>query len=230
MRQWFHLKGGYLSCSIWKTNDKPTKWGIKVWVLSDAKTGYVYRLLVYTGKEEGTVETGLTNKVVLGLLSGMEDQGLHVYTDDFYTSPNLLCHLFELGIYGCGTVRVNRKGFPKDFLFIPKADEKNIDHARNHLMVLLKSYYCFHVVWQASCLCHVNYSWTIHRSRTWPHAERRTPSGVKMIVTCPKAVLDYNQYMRGVDKGIRWLPFTMVAEELKSGGKGYFSMAWSVLS
>ncbi len=30
--------------------DKPTKWGIKVFVLSDAPTGYVKRMQVYTGQ------------------------------------------------------------------------------------------------------------------------------------------------------------------------------------
>jgi hypothetical protein len=33
---------------------KPTKWGIKVWVCSELKTGYIYKFQVYTGK--GTVQ------------------------------------------------------------------------------------------------------------------------------------------------------------------------------
>ncbi len=31
--------------------DKPMKWGIKVFALADAPTGYVKRLQVYTGKD-----------------------------------------------------------------------------------------------------------------------------------------------------------------------------------
>ena len=31
--------------------DKPTKWGVKVFTLRDATNGYVYRLQVYTGKQ-----------------------------------------------------------------------------------------------------------------------------------------------------------------------------------
>ena len=30
--------------------NKPTKWGIKVFVLSDATNGYIYRIQIYTGK------------------------------------------------------------------------------------------------------------------------------------------------------------------------------------
>ena len=31
--------------------DKPHKWGIKVFVLADAATGYAYRYSIYAGKE-----------------------------------------------------------------------------------------------------------------------------------------------------------------------------------
>jgi len=46
--------------------DKPTKWGIKVFVLADATNGYVSRLLVYTGKNSSLVrdEVGLCSRVV----------------------------------------------------------------------------------------------------------------------------------------------------------------------
>ena len=45
---------------------KPTKWGIKVWVCSESKTGYIHKFQVYTGK--GTVSTnGLAYGVVMHL-------------------------------------------------------------------------------------------------------------------------------------------------------------------
>ena len=38
--------------------NKCTKWGVKVFVLSDATNGYVYRLQIYTGKQlDTTVDT-----------------------------------------------------------------------------------------------------------------------------------------------------------------------------
>ena len=40
---------GRLSFKQYMKN-KPTKWGIKVFVLSDATNGYIYRLQIYTGK------------------------------------------------------------------------------------------------------------------------------------------------------------------------------------
>ena len=67
--------------------DRPTKWGIKVWVLADATNGYVKKFEVYTGKEEGNRSSvGLCSRVVLNLMKGLHGSGLHLYTDNFYTS------------------------------------------------------------------------------------------------------------------------------------------------
>ena len=50
------------------------KWGIKVFILSDATNGYVHRLQVYTGKnsELSQHEQGPSTRVVLELLQGIE--------------------------------------------------------------------------------------------------------------------------------------------------------------
>ena len=74
--------------------DKPTKWGIKVFVLSDATNGYVHRLQVYTGKnsELSTHEQGLSTRVVLELLHGKESAQHKIYMDNYYTSPRLFSH------------------------------------------------------------------------------------------------------------------------------------------
>lgn len=31
---------------------KPTKWGIKAWVLTESETGYVWNMKIYTGKRK----------------------------------------------------------------------------------------------------------------------------------------------------------------------------------
>ena len=69
--------------------DKPTKWGIKVFVLADAHNGYVSNLEVYTGKnvESRRQDIGLTTKVCMDLIDGVGGSayGLQLYTDNFYT-------------------------------------------------------------------------------------------------------------------------------------------------
>ena len=51
--------------------DKPTKWGIKVFVLADSRNGYVKRIQIYTGKnsELSKNEMGLESNV-MELLEG----------------------------------------------------------------------------------------------------------------------------------------------------------------
>ena len=90
---------------------KPTKWGIKVWVCSESKMGYIHKFQVYTGK--GTVSTnGLAYGVVMHLLEDLQDEGRVLYVDNYYTLPILFEDLYERGMYASGTVRVNRKYFP----------------------------------------------------------------------------------------------------------------------
>ena len=79
-------------------------------------------MIVYTGKTID--ETSLLgDKVVKALLRGFEYTDIHVYMYKIYTNPNLLMHLFERGIYACGTVKKKREGLPEDML-IPKLQEK----------------------------------------------------------------------------------------------------------
>ena len=91
--------------------DKPTKWGIKVFVLSDATNGYVCRLQVYTGKngELSSSEQGLSTKVVHELVRGKESVQPKIYMDNYYSSPQLFLSLYDKNVGACGTVRPNRK-------------------------------------------------------------------------------------------------------------------------
>ena len=90
---------------------KPIKRGIKVWVLADSSNGYFSRIEVYTGKKE-TVEHSLGTRVVKDLTIDFHHKWHRVYFDNFFTNKSLLCDLEEVRIYGCGTARKDRKGFP----------------------------------------------------------------------------------------------------------------------
>ena len=63
----------------WRQNiwDKPTKWGIKLWVLADPATGYTYDFAMYLGKAAGvtTPEGGLAYNVVMDVMRRLANKG-----------------------------------------------------------------------------------------------------------------------------------------------------------
>ena len=95
---------------------KPTKWGIKVWVCCDARTGYIYSFDVYTGADPSIAKSsnGQAYDVVMNLLSSLFGKGHILYTDNFYSSPQLFYDLLQKSVLASGTVRKNRKKFPKN--------------------------------------------------------------------------------------------------------------------
>lgn len=68
--------------------------------------------MILTGKENDSTpsDKGLSHRVVLSLVSGLENKGYHVFTDNFYSSPALFNDLRGKGFDATGTVRINRKG------------------------------------------------------------------------------------------------------------------------
>ena len=108
--------------------DKPTKWGMKLWVLADSISGYTYDFEVYLGKNNNNANVGvfgLAHGVVMNLIKPLVRQGYRVYFDNFYTSVQLLRDLWEVGVLACGTMLRNRKGFPVEFKNIKEFEKDN---------------------------------------------------------------------------------------------------------
>ena len=92
---------------------KPTKRGLKVWVRADSCTGYFCEYDVYTGKGNDDIrEFGLGGSVVIKLTRKIVGKYHQIFTDNFFTSVPLFIRLYNDKIYACGTIRVNRKGWP----------------------------------------------------------------------------------------------------------------------
>ena len=102
----------------------PAKWHLKLFEVSDAKTGFVIGFEVYTGKKTTQCavnaqvldpDCNQTTRVVIGLLdkARLLDKGHHVYMDNYYSSPCLYEELHFRSTFGCGTCRSNRKYLPK---------------------------------------------------------------------------------------------------------------------
>ena len=99
---------------------KPTKWGIKVWCLTESVSRYVWTFEVNCGPNKGVPGIKGSKKgeamqganVVQGLLVGLENRGHIVVLDKFFSSISLFVDLLEKGTYVTGMVRANRIGLP----------------------------------------------------------------------------------------------------------------------
>ena len=102
-----------LSCIQYMPN-KPTKWGIKVCVCCDASTGYIYSFDVYTGADHSTHKSdhGQACDVVMNLSSLLGECHI-VYTDNFYSSPQLFQDLLDKSILASGHCVELVKSSPK---------------------------------------------------------------------------------------------------------------------
>ena len=71
---------------------------------------------VYLGKDRQRAAQHLTATyaTVINLTKEIEGLGHKLYMDNFLSSPDLSDDLAQKKISGCGTVRLHRKGMPKD--------------------------------------------------------------------------------------------------------------------
>jgi hypothetical protein len=106
---------------------KAARYGIKVYVITDARTAYVLRVLIYTGRTTYT-QTGEVNdhpmktvQIVNKLVAPFIGTHRTIYIDRFYTSTELIISLAEKDLYVTGTLLANR--IPLN-IRIPKASQQ----------------------------------------------------------------------------------------------------------
>ncbi len=107
----------FKECSSLKQK-KPIKRGIKVWCWESPLLA-IFQGWRYTRGHHHREWTGGTS----GSRSkrDFEHRWYRCIFDNYFTSKRLICELMEVGIYGCGTCRKNRKLFP-ELLKKPKRD------------------------------------------------------------------------------------------------------------
>ena len=180
---------GKLNFKTYNPN-KPDKYGIKFYILSEAKSGYVYNFKIYCG------EGNTTSEIVCNLSKDLRYKGYHLYMDNFYNSTKLACELLNKKIYMCGTFRINR-GAPKDF-------QENAKKLKKDEVLFQRVNNISFIAWQDKKTIPIIS--TIHNNATTVPVEvreRKTINGQKKyskgVVNKPLAIMDYNKYMGGVD-------------------------------
>ena len=92
---------------------KPDKYGIKFWILSEVESKYLLNAIPYLGKDDGRQTKGLGEQVTLQLMEPYKNKGYNVTTDQFFTSLSLAKKLAQSKISLLGTIRSDRREIPK---------------------------------------------------------------------------------------------------------------------
>ncbi|MCG7879142.1 MAG: transposase [Candidatus Thiodiazotropha taylori] len=176
---------------------KPDRFGIKLYSVNEANSGYCVGFDVYVGSTpvaeyselvDLDQDSGQTTKIVIGLLAktGLLHGGHHVYMDNYYTSPELFDELSIRETYACGTVRKNRKEFPEALKVKQRMLQGDSIFRRREDLLALK-FYDKREVHMLS---------TIHTA-TNAIFDKRDQNGQPKFK--PSCIADYCKFMGGVD-------------------------------
>ncbi|XP_031332211.1 piggyBac transposable element-derived protein 2-like isoform X2 [Photinus pyralis] len=96
--------------------NKPTKWGIKIYVLA-GQSGLIYDFLIYQGSTTPFspiyVKYGSAAAVVMQLSERISESNHGLFFDNYFTTYNLIQYLDSKHIYCVGTIRANRFANPR---------------------------------------------------------------------------------------------------------------------
>ena len=170
---------------------KPVKRGFKVWVMADALSGYFCDFDVYVGAC-GEREGGLGENVVLKLSEALSGHHHQVYFDNYFTTIPLVQKLLARDTYACGTVRSNRKQYPKEICEEAKRLRRGEFLFRQSGSIVAVAWKDNKVVNVLSSLASADDTATVRRTQK---------DGSSLSVPCPRSVALYNEFMGSVDHG-----------------------------
>lgn len=169
---------------------KRHRFGLKLFVMCDCKTGYIIDMILYT---TDTTElrydrsSGLPAAVVKTLMDPLLGNGHVLYCDNWYTSPALFKFLLDNNTGACGTCKRNGRGMPR----LPSKREMQQNEVRN-----IEAQGCLITSWRDKRDVHIMS--TVH-DPIMEQSRKQDPI-TKEFKWKPQAVIDYNINMRLVDK------------------------------
>lgn len=171
---------------------KPHKYGMKIYELCEAQSGFVFNLEIYTGAHETDATYNSPFNVVDRLCQPLKHLWHTVYMDRYFTSPALFDHLWNSQTKAVGTVMSNRREMPKQHFSKKLKKGEKLSAQRDHLLA---------VKWRDVRDVHIL---TTANNDTMVELPRTRGDHQK---TKPSAVADYNKYKIGVDKSDQMLSY-----------------------
>ncbi|GFW12656.1 piggyBac transposable element-derived protein 4 [Trichonephila clavipes] len=167
---------------------KRSRFGIKSYMLCESKSGYVWSLIIYTGKgtlfDEKYKHMCMSSQVVMTLMEPLLNKGHCLTTDNFYSSPELADILIQSLTDMYGTLKPTRKDVPKELL------SKKID--KGQMIAYQRGKVCVMKWMNKKAVCLIS---TIHNPEMVQVQSHKNEIRRKY-----KAVMKYNNTMGGVDR------------------------------
>ena len=158
--------------------------------------------------------------MVKDLTEKIQHRHHHVYFDDCFNSLPLLTDLLKVGVYGCGTIRSNRKWLPEDRQQSMKELKKRGD------MVTTQCENLTFTIWLDTKI--VMMAATNSQPNEVIDVKRKLKNGSSIMVNCPSSVVAYNKYIGGVDRNDQVRKYYHVRMKSRKSYKYFFWFAFEV--
>ncbi|KAH9118611.1 hypothetical protein LEN26_012002, partial [Aphanomyces euteiches] len=173
--------------------NKPHKWGLKVFMLCCATSGYCSKFEVYQGKDSSDgLQAGPMS--LIRNVRHLAGSKRVIVCDRYYTSLSVVIQLLSMGLYCVGTVRTSSMAFPKVLLL----KKGSVDRGHSAAMVteVLGGKKILASVWMDRKPVYLLSSAYMNGTTS---VSRRVGSNNDVFPTI-RAIEMYNRYMGGVDR------------------------------
>ncbi len=131
-KQCVHLEDASALEYLYK-KDKPNKYGIKLYALTDAESGFVLTAEIYTRKLENDKDNSIQG-IFERLCAHFINKGHATDTGRFYSNGDLFDRLFSQKTMAMGTLQKKQGEMPKA-LVNPKLNSREVTHHRCESML-----------------------------------------------------------------------------------------------
>lgn len=190
---------------------KRARFGLKIYKLCEAKTGFCSKFKIYTGQDKTDITDSASENVVMELAESVVNKGYTLCIDNWYSSPALFLSLHKQKTNVIGTVRKNRKNMPKDLPINKLKLGEHVQKTCNGLLALR---------WKDK---RDVYMLTTKHASVELTEVRNNQGRTKLKPNC---VIDYNKGMGGIDLNDQMLAcFPIMRKYLKGYKKLFFYMS-----
>jgi hypothetical protein len=176
---------------------KRSRFGVKFYTLS-TDSGITLDNLIYCGSLDAELDEGegflTTERIPMTLMNDYLDDGRVLYMDNFYTTPRLAKYFLDRGTHTCGTVRTNRRNFPRELARAEIAKGTSMFYTCKDILV---------VKYRANKDKSDGKPKVVHvlsTKDTNVMAATKKKDRAGEVIKKPKSVIDYNLHMGGIDK------------------------------